>query len=138
MVDLTHGEEYTYLVLPGRFIGDKRSSENQLFSYYGDASNNGTCTPCECFMEGSLSEQCDQSGRCRCKGEIGGDKCDVSSSILSSYLYIVFHYNVNHYGGDPYVFSLTQEIVSRSRVPRIFHHIKKHSPTYHCIFLFFK
>ena len=34
------------------------------------------------FMEGSLSEQCDQSERCRCKGEIGGDKCVVSSSKI--------------------------------------------------------
>ncbi|XP_063691882.1 laminin-like protein epi-1 isoform X2 [Bolinopsis microptera] len=55
---------------------DGRFCEECADNYYGDARNNGTCTPCECFMEGSLSEQCDQSGSCRCKGGIGGDKCD--------------------------------------------------------------
>ena len=41
MVDLTYGDEYTYLVLPGRFVGDKRSSENQLFSYDVDLTVGG-------------------------------------------------------------------------------------------------
>ena len=33
MVDLTHGDNFTYLQLPARFAGDKRSGQSQLFSY---------------------------------------------------------------------------------------------------------
>ena len=43
--------------------------------YYGDAVD-GTCQPCNCFLEGAVSAQCDQRGRCKCRGAIKGDKCD--------------------------------------------------------------
>ena len=52
----------------------------------------GTCTPCECFMEGSTSPRCDQRGRCRCRGSIFGDKCDkcnVSQSYLTDHVFIL-------------------------------------------------
>ena len=41
MVDLTHGDEYTYLVLPDRFVGDKRAKESQVFSYDVDLTVGG-------------------------------------------------------------------------------------------------
>ncbi|KAL5262010.1 hypothetical protein ACHWQZ_G007649 [Mnemiopsis leidyi] len=52
-----------------------RFCEECADGFYGDAVE-GTCTPCECFMEGSTSSRCDQRGRCRCRGAVWGDKCD--------------------------------------------------------------
>ncbi|NXE93168.1 LAMC2 protein, partial [Menura novaehollandiae] len=34
------------------------------------------CQPCHCHPWGSLSPQCDSSGRCSCKPGVMGDKCD--------------------------------------------------------------
>ena len=36
------------------------------------------CKPCECNAEGSESLQCDDHGKCPCKPNIAGDKCDKS------------------------------------------------------------
>lgn len=42
MVDLTYGDEYTFLVLPDRFAGDKRASQSQVFSYDVDLTVSGS------------------------------------------------------------------------------------------------
>ncbi|XP_036768473.2 laminin subunit gamma-2 [Manis pentadactyla] len=34
------------------------------------------CLPCNCHTKGSLSGQCDDSGRCSCKPGVAGDRCD--------------------------------------------------------------
>ncbi|XP_048845494.1 laminin subunit gamma-1 [Brienomyrus brachyistius] len=44
-------------------------------NYYRESAN-GYCSPCNCNTVGSLSTQCDNSGRCSCKTGVFGDKCD--------------------------------------------------------------
>ena len=44
--------------------------------YHGNAVT-GTCEACGCFPEGSQSEECDARGRCRCRGNVEGNKCDT-------------------------------------------------------------
>jgi laminin, gamma 1 len=34
------------------------------------------CTECKCDPDGSLESQCDYLGRCKCKPNIAGDKCN--------------------------------------------------------------
>ncbi|XP_071984791.1 laminin subunit gamma-2 [Engystomops pustulosus] len=36
----------------------------------------GACAPCLCHDKGSLSSQCDHSGRCSCKPGVMGERCD--------------------------------------------------------------
>lgn len=44
--------------------------------YYFRRSENERCQPCNCNPTGSETEQCDMSGRCRCKPGVTGEKCD--------------------------------------------------------------
>uniref|UniRef100_A0A3B3UM96 Laminin, alpha 1 n=1 Tax=Poecilia latipinna TaxID=48699 RepID=A0A3B3UM96_9TELE len=37
------------------------------------------CLPCSCIQSGSVSESCDQDGRCHCTEGVAGDKCDRCS-----------------------------------------------------------
>ena len=34
-----------------------------------------SCSACECDPEGSVSQTCDQTGKCRCKDKFSGNKC---------------------------------------------------------------
>uniref|UniRef100_A0A3Q1CA21 Laminin, alpha 1 n=1 Tax=Amphiprion ocellaris TaxID=80972 RepID=A0A3Q1CA21_AMPOC len=45
---------------------------------YGDAVGRG-CHPCGCSQLGSLSESCDEEGRCQCVEGVAGDRCDRCS-----------------------------------------------------------
>uniref|UniRef100_A0AAR2M094 Uncharacterized protein n=1 Tax=Pygocentrus nattereri TaxID=42514 RepID=A0AAR2M094_PYGNA len=54
---------------------DGPNCERCLDNYYRDASGQ-RCLPCSCNPVGSLSTQCDNSGRCSCKPGVMGDKCD--------------------------------------------------------------
>uniref|UniRef100_A0A3P9NZG0 Laminin EGF-like domain-containing protein n=1 Tax=Poecilia reticulata TaxID=8081 RepID=A0A3P9NZG0_POERE len=45
--------------------------------YYGDSGRG--CLPCGCIQSGSVSESCDQDGRCHCTEGVAGDKCDRCS-----------------------------------------------------------
>ena len=38
--------------------------------------HSGSCTPCNCNVSGSLTNQCNERGECRCKDNVEGDKCD--------------------------------------------------------------
>ncbi|KAL4656079.1 laminin subunit gamma-1 [Arapaima gigas] len=54
---------------------DGPNCERCLDNYYRDGLNS-YCSPCNCNPVGSLSTQCDNSGRCSCKPGVTGDKCD--------------------------------------------------------------
>ncbi|XP_056439932.1 laminin subunit alpha-1 [Gadus chalcogrammus] len=43
--------------------------------FYGIQSGRG-CSPCLCSQSGSVSESCDEQGRCLCVEGMGGEKCD--------------------------------------------------------------
>lgn len=43
--------------------------------FFGLHSQMG-CQVCGCNQSGSLSESCDEKGRCQCMTGVGGDKCD--------------------------------------------------------------
>uniref|UniRef100_A0A8C5CA55 Laminin subunit alpha 1 n=1 Tax=Gadus morhua TaxID=8049 RepID=A0A8C5CA55_GADMO len=43
--------------------------------FYGIQSGRG-CSPCLCSQSGSVSESCDEQGRCLCLEGMGGEKCD--------------------------------------------------------------
>lgn len=45
------------------------------FSFYRRESTN-ECIDCGCHRDGSLSVQCDPTGKCKCKSGVVGDKCD--------------------------------------------------------------
>jgi len=55
--------------------GDK--CEKCLPSYWGNALTSQKCSACECFANGSLSEECDlTNGQCMCKNNVIGRQCD--------------------------------------------------------------
>ncbi|XP_030630034.1 laminin subunit gamma-1 [Chanos chanos] len=54
---------------------DGPNCERCLDNYYREATGN-RCLPCSCNPVGSLSTQCDNTGRCSCKPGVMGDKCD--------------------------------------------------------------
>lgn len=54
---------------------DGPNCERCLDNYYRDGNAN-RCLPCSCNPVGSLSTQCDNTGRCSCKPGVMGDKCD--------------------------------------------------------------
>ncbi|XP_022533612.2 laminin subunit gamma-1 [Astyanax mexicanus] len=54
---------------------DGPNCERCLDNYYRDGSGQ-RCLPCSCNPVGSLSTQCDITGRCSCKPGVMGDKCD--------------------------------------------------------------
>ncbi|XP_062338515.1 laminin subunit gamma-1 [Osmerus eperlanus] len=54
---------------------DGPNCERCLDNYYRDGSGN-RCLSCSCNFVGSLSTQCDNTGRCSCKSGVTGDKCD--------------------------------------------------------------
>ncbi|XP_072544365.1 laminin subunit gamma-1 [Salminus brasiliensis] len=54
---------------------DGPNCERCLDNYYRDTSSQ-RCLPCSCNPVGSLSTQCDTTGRCSCKPGVMGDKCD--------------------------------------------------------------
>uniref|UniRef100_A0A3B5KXW9 Laminin EGF-like domain-containing protein n=1 Tax=Xiphophorus couchianus TaxID=32473 RepID=A0A3B5KXW9_9TELE len=51
--------------------------ENCRDGYYRPSGRG--CLPCGCSQSGSVSESCDQDGRCRCTEGVAGDKCDRCS-----------------------------------------------------------
>ncbi|KAJ8357310.1 hypothetical protein SKAU_G00201040 [Synaphobranchus kaupii] len=53
---------------------DGPKCERCLDNYFRD--NTDRCLPCSCSPVGSVSTQCDTSGRCSCKPGVVGDKCD--------------------------------------------------------------
>uniref|UniRef100_A0A8C1KJY5 Laminin, gamma 1 n=1 Tax=Cyprinus carpio TaxID=7962 RepID=A0A8C1KJY5_CYPCA len=54
---------------------DGPNCERCLDNYYRDPSGQ-RCLSCSCNPVGSLSTQCDNTGRCSCKPGVTGDKCD--------------------------------------------------------------
>ncbi|KAH0617809.1 hypothetical protein JD844_016413 [Phrynosoma platyrhinos] len=46
-----------------------------LFGYYGLSTGLG-CLPCNCSKAGSVAEDCDDEGQCRCVPGVAGEKCD--------------------------------------------------------------
>jgi len=49
--------------------------------YNFDASNSDGCQPCNCDPSMSLSAVCDyDSGQCRCKDNVAGQRCEFCSS----------------------------------------------------------
>ncbi|OCT85097.1 laminin subunit gamma-2 [Xenopus laevis] len=48
--------------------------ERCMAGYYPQPG--GTCRPCLCHTVGSLNQQCDDNGQCRCKPGVMGIKCD--------------------------------------------------------------
>ena len=42
--------------------------------HHGD--DNGNCLGCQCNPEGSVDNDCDGSGKCTCRPQVMGDKCD--------------------------------------------------------------
>ncbi|KAB5579854.1 hypothetical protein PHYPO_G00199730 [Pangasianodon hypophthalmus] len=54
---------------------DGPNCERCLDNYYRVGPNQ-RCLPCSCNPVGSLSTQCDNTGRCSCKPGVMGDKCD--------------------------------------------------------------
>uniref|UniRef100_A0A672NPD1 Laminin subunit gamma-1 n=1 Tax=Sinocyclocheilus grahami TaxID=75366 RepID=A0A672NPD1_SINGR len=54
---------------------DGPNCERCLDNYYRDPSGQ-RCLSCSCNPVGSLSTQCDNTGRCSCKPGVMGDKCD--------------------------------------------------------------
>ncbi|XP_002937413.3 laminin subunit gamma-2 [Xenopus tropicalis] len=48
--------------------------EHCIEGYYPQPD--GTCGPCLCHTVGSLNQQCDNNGQCRCKPGVMGSKCD--------------------------------------------------------------
>uniref|UniRef100_A0A672Q4G9 Laminin subunit gamma-1 n=1 Tax=Sinocyclocheilus grahami TaxID=75366 RepID=A0A672Q4G9_SINGR len=54
---------------------DGPNCERCLDNYYRDSSGQ-RCISCSCNPVGSLSAQCDNTGRCSCKPGVMGDKCD--------------------------------------------------------------
>uniref|UniRef100_A0A673GN31 Laminin subunit gamma-1 n=1 Tax=Sinocyclocheilus rhinocerous TaxID=307959 RepID=A0A673GN31_9TELE len=54
---------------------DGPNCERCLDNYYRDPSGQ-RCLSCSCNPVGSLSTQCDNTGRCSCKPGVIGDKCD--------------------------------------------------------------
>ncbi|KAH9495698.1 hypothetical protein Btru_016073 [Bulinus truncatus] len=45
-------------------------------NYYGIDSGQG-CLPCNCNVNGSTDQQCDETGQCPCKDTVTGLKCDI-------------------------------------------------------------
>ncbi|XP_012681774.2 laminin subunit gamma-1 [Clupea harengus] len=54
---------------------DGPNCERCLDNYYRESSGS-RCLPCSCNSVGSLSTQCDATGRCSCKPGVMGDKCE--------------------------------------------------------------
>ncbi|XP_067309567.1 laminin subunit gamma-1 [Pseudorasbora parva] len=54
---------------------DGPNCERCLDNHYRDPSGR-RCLPCGCSPVGSLSPQCDDSGRCSCKPGVMGEKCE--------------------------------------------------------------
>ncbi|XP_062383779.1 laminin subunit gamma-1 [Sardina pilchardus] len=54
---------------------DGPNCERCLDNYYREATGS-RCLQCGCNSVGSLSTQCDPTGRCSCKPGVMGDKCD--------------------------------------------------------------
>ncbi|KAM4728868.1 laminin subunit gamma-2 [Anableps anableps] len=52
-----------------------RFCENCLRGFYHNRSTS-TCKPCNCNIQGSEDDQCDDSGRCRCRPGFEGLRCD--------------------------------------------------------------
>ncbi|KAK5616507.1 hypothetical protein CRENBAI_009395 [Crenichthys baileyi] len=45
--------------------------------YYGDAITLQNCQPCQCHINGSVSEVCNkENGQCQCRENVVGQKCD--------------------------------------------------------------
>uniref|UniRef100_A0A8B9U8F8 Laminin subunit alpha-2 n=1 Tax=Anas zonorhyncha TaxID=75864 RepID=A0A8B9U8F8_9AVES len=46
--------------------------------YFGDALDARNCQPCQCHINGSISEICDsKTGQCECKANVIGRRCDM-------------------------------------------------------------
>uniref|UniRef100_A0A3B3ZMC1 Laminin EGF-like domain-containing protein n=1 Tax=Periophthalmus magnuspinnatus TaxID=409849 RepID=A0A3B3ZMC1_9GOBI len=41
------------------------------------SSPEDVCLPCNCNINGSVTQQCDQTGSCVCKEGVTGEKCDT-------------------------------------------------------------
>lgn len=75
--------------------------------YYGNPrSLDGSCKPCSCNLEGSVSSRCDSRGICVCLPGISGDKCNqcqpryaVENGVCickSSFIFILHYFVCNH------------------------------------------
>ena len=61
------------------------SEKNETETQSQPCPNLPPCDACVCNGEGSLTEQCDEEGKCNCKANIIGDKCDTCQDEFHSF-----------------------------------------------------
>ena len=61
------------------------SEKNETETQNQPCPNLPPCDACVCNGEGSLTEQCDEEGKCSCKANIIGDKCDTCQDEFHSF-----------------------------------------------------
>ena len=66
---------YTYIFRAGAHC--EKCKDNYYPSPHKDKLGRQPCSPCNCHQDGSLSEQCSDSGQCTCREGVTGDTCDT-------------------------------------------------------------
>uniref|UniRef100_A0A3B4Z2A9 Basement membrane-specific heparan sulfate proteoglycan core protein n=1 Tax=Stegastes partitus TaxID=144197 RepID=A0A3B4Z2A9_9TELE len=67
------GESHTPAVMSAAILRERGS---RLQWTTAELQSGHGCRPCGCSQSGSLSESCDEEGRCQCVEGVAGDKCD--------------------------------------------------------------